>query len=138
MLRDDGGCERSRDGLPPTARATMPADWSGSLGREFRGRVRYHRVFQWLTALDAGEQAYLVVEPPRSRGIVLLGSEVLGEVVWGGPPGRFHVTHRLRERNRLEVVVDHPVLDACRRPDDDDGLQLPGGLVGEVRLEIEE
>lgn len=116
----------------------MPADWSGSLGRAFQGSVRYRRVFQWLTDLESGEQAYLIVEPPRSRGVVSLGGEVLGEVVWGGPTGRFHVTQRLRDHNRLEIVVDHPVLDARRRPDDDGVTQLPGGLVGEVRLEIEE
>lgn len=139
LIGGDGQCVRSTDVLPPTTRATMPADWSESLGRGFRGSVRYHRVFQWLTPLETGEQAYLVVEPPRSRGIVSLGGEVLGEVVWGGPPGRFHVTQRLRDRNRLEIVVEHPVLDARRRPDDDDVLPLPGGgLVGEVRLEIEE
>ena len=31
----DGSYRPVHDGLPPTARATMPADWSGSLGADF-------------------------------------------------------------------------------------------------------
>jgi hypothetical protein len=44
----------------------------------------------------------------------------------------------LEDHNRLEIVVDHPALDAAGAANDDGGTRLPGGLVGEVRLEIEE
>ena len=116
----------------------MPADWSDLFGRDFFGRVRYRRMFQKLTGLESGERAFLVVEPPRSRGVISLSGKPLGEVVWGGPPARFDITDLLEDHNRLEIVVEHPVLDGAATADDDDFSQSPGGLVGEVRLEIEE
>jgi hypothetical protein len=134
----DGRYERSTAGLPRSARATMPADWSGVCGPGFFGRVRYERLFQQLTGLESGERAFLVVEPPRSRGVVQLNRKRLGEVVWGGTPGRFHVTDLLEDPNRLEIIVEHPLLDEGLPADHDDLTTLPGGLVGEVRLEIEE
>jgi hypothetical protein len=129
----DGAFQAATDDLPPSARETMPADWSASLGSDFLGRVRYHRVFQKPTGLDAGEHVFLVVEPPRSRGLVRLADCDVGEARVGHAPARFDITDRLQERNRLEIIVEHP---ASR-----DGVcdnALPGGLVGEVRLEIEE
>jgi hypothetical protein len=136
--RGDGRYDGSIERLPVEARATMPADWSDALGREFLGRVRYHRVFQKPTGLDAGERVWLVVEPPRSRGVVQLNGKPLGEVLWGGPPGRFDITALLEDHNRLEITVEHPSLDADANAYDDDDTNSPGGLVGEVRLEIEE
>jgi hypothetical protein len=134
----DGHYTRVTEGLPLSARATMPADWSTVLGRGYLGRVRYHRVFQSPTGLDAGERVFLVVEPPRSRGVVSLSRKRLGEVAWGGPAARFHVTDLLEDHNRLEIVVEHPILDEVPSCDDDDSTLFAGGLVGEVRLEIEE
>ncbi len=64
----------------------MPADWADLFGRDFFGRVRYRRTFQKPTGLESGERVFLVVEPPRSRGVVSLSGKPLGEVVWGGPP----------------------------------------------------
>jgi hypothetical protein len=116
----------------------MPASWEDSFGREFFGRVRYHRIFQKPTGLESGERVFLVVESPQSRGMVSLSGKPLGEVQWGGPTGRFHITELLQDHNRLEIIVEHPALDDALRPDDDDVTELPGGLVGEVRLEIEE
>lgn len=110
----------------------MPSDWAASLGDDFLGCVCYRRTFQKPTGLDSGERVFLVVEPPRSRGVVSLADEELGEVHHGGPPGRFDITDRLDDHNRLEIVVEHPA-------DGDAGgaLSPPGGLTGEVRLEIE-
>jgi hypothetical protein len=130
--------KRSIEGLPLSARMTMPADWSGICGNEFLGRVRYHRVFQTPTGLESGERVWLVIEPPRSRGVVTLNRKRLGEVVWGAQPGRYHITDLLEDHNRLEIVVEHPLLDETLQCGDDDRTLLPGGLVGEVRLEIEE
>jgi hypothetical protein len=138
VQREDGRFERSTSGLPPTARATMPGDWSDLFGRHFIGRVRYRRLFQKLTGLESGERAFLAVEPPRSRGVISLSGHPLGEVLWGRPPARFDIMEFLRERNELEIVVEHPVLDGAAPAGNDNFFQSPGGLVGEVRLEIEE
>jgi hypothetical protein len=134
----DGHYQRSTDGLPFGSRMTMPADWSELCGREFLGRVRYCRVFQKPTGLDSGERVYLVIEPARSYGDVTLNRKRLGDVVWGGPPARWHITELLEDHNQLEIVVDHPLLDESLGPGDDDSTRFAGGLVGEVRLEIEE
>lgn len=144
----DGALDESTDDLPPAARVTMPADWAATCGEDFWGRVGYLRTFQKPTGLESGERVFLVVEPPRSRGCVLLSRTsavnawsdgiLLGEVECGDAPGRFEITELLDEHNRLEIVVDHPALDAASRANDDGGTCLPGGLVGEVRLEIEE
>ena len=136
--RRGGRWTPSAESLPAGARMTMPADWSAVLGSDFIGCVRYHRVFQTPTGLDSGERVFLVVEPPRSRGVVSLSDLRLGDVCWGGPPGRFDITERLDDHNRLEIIVEHPPLDDTMHPNDDNGARWPGGLVGEVRLEIEE
>jgi hypothetical protein len=138
VQHQNGRFDRSTSGLPLSGRATMPADWSNLFGRDYFGRVSYRRLFQRLSGLESGERAFLVVEPPRSRGVLSLNGKTLGEVVWGGPPARFDVTDLLADPNRLEIVVEHPVLDGTALADDDDFSQSPGGLVGEVRLEIEE
>jgi hypothetical protein len=136
--QSDGTYRPASHDLPPPVKVTMPADWSKTFGHNFLGRVRYHRVFQKPTGLESGESVSLVVEPPRSRCVVKLGGKPLGNVIWDGPPGRFHITDLLDDHNRLEIIVEHPVLDETMRPGDDYFSLLPGGLVGEVRLEIEE
>ncbi len=136
--QDDGRYERVSQPLPANARLTMPADWSTAFGAEFRGRVRYHRVFQSPTGLDSGERVWLIVEPPRSRGAVQLNGKSLGDVSWGGPSFRSDITDLLRDHNRLEIVVEYPALDGDTSRNDDSDINLPGGLIGEVRLEIEE
>jgi hypothetical protein len=124
--------------LPPPTKQTMPADWANCFGGDFFGRVRYHRVFQWLGGLESGERAFLVVEPPRSEGCILLAGQLLGFVFPGEPAGRFDITNQLQYDNHLEVFVDHPALNEMRSKVGDPTKLLPGGLVGEVRLEIEE
>ena len=137
VRRGDGRYDRSADSLPLSARSTMPADWSESFGRAFLGRVRYRRIFQRPTGLDNGERVWLVVEPPRSHGEIELNRKRLGEALWSGEPARFDITGALEDHNRLEIVVAHPALDETGAANDDSST-LPGGLVGEVRLEIEE
>ncbi len=116
----------------------MPADWSEAFGPDFLGRVRYHRVFQKPTGLDEGQRVWLVVEPPRSRGEVALNDTPLGVVGRRSAPGRFDITALLEDHNRLHIFVEHPLLDSFGRADDDSDVSSIGGLVGEVRLEIEE
>ena len=134
----DGSYRPRSENLPPAARAKMPADWSSMLGADFLGRVRYVRNFQKPTGLDRGKRVWLVIEPPRSRGIVELNRKRLGEVFSGGTVARFDITQLLGDHNRLEIVVSHPALDDAQTANDDSKTSLPGGLVGEVRLEIEE
>ena len=138
LLQPDGTYQSTPDDLPPAARVTMPADWAGVCGGNFLGRVRYHRIFQKPTGLDSGERVFLVVEAPRSFGVVELNRKRLGESTVGDAPLRVEITALLQDHNQLEIVVDHPSLDAAGAPNDDGETRLPGGLVGEVRLEIEE
>jgi hypothetical protein len=133
ILRSDGGYERSSGGLQPAAKMTMPADWGAVLGATFLGLVRYQRNFQKPTGLESGERVWLVVEGPRSRGTVDLNRKRLGDA-----GGRFDITELLEDHNRLEIVVEHPVVDERGVARDDDDTALTGGLIGEVRLEIEE
>jgi hypothetical protein len=55
-----------------------------------------------------------------------------------GLAGRFDITELLEEHNVLEVIVEHPALDGGGMAVHDGDSKLAGGLVGEVRLEIEE
>jgi hypothetical protein len=133
VLQPDGTYKPVEDGLPAAGRMTMPADWSGLLGADFLGRVRYRRTFQKPTGLESGQRVWLVVEAARSRGVVELNRKRLGEA-----GGRFDLTDQLEDHNRLEIVVEHPALDARGMPDDDSDTRSIGGLLGEVRLEIGE
>jgi hypothetical protein len=133
VLQPDSSYKPMEDCLPAAGRMTMPADWSGLLGADFLGRVRYRRTFQKPTGLESGERVWLVVEGPRSRGVVELNRKRLGDA-----GGRFDITHQLEDHNQLEIVVEHPALDARGLTDDDSDTSSIGGLVGEVRLEIGE
>jgi hypothetical protein len=136
--RADGGYERLSDSLPAAARMQVPADWNGAFGGDFLGRVRYVRTFNSPPGLQFDERVWLVVEPQRSLAIVMMSEETLGVVNADGPPLRFDITHLLSPHNRLEILVDHPVIAEGRTIESDGASLPPGGLVGEVRLEIEE
>jgi hypothetical protein len=138
VAQSDGMYRATSVDLPKAARARMPADWSEQLGDEFSGRVRYVRTFQKPTGLEVGQRVWLVIEPPISWGAVELNHKRLGVVGRRGGPGRFDVTGCLEPHNRLEIVVEHPALDEHGAANDDSNSQLAGGLVGEVRLEIED
>lgn len=103
----------------------MPADWSATLGPDFRGRVCYVRRFGRPGFPEPYEQIWIVFNGIRSRATVSLNGKRLGEVE-GDDPGNFEVTDQLDFRNVLEVIVEHPA-DAPEA----------GGLVGIVQLEIE-
>lgn len=137
VRRADRGFARQESELPAATRMQVPADWGAALGSDFLGRVRYVRTFNAPPGLQPDERVWLVVEPQRSLARVVMVDEMLGEVQAEGPLQRFDITHRLSSHNRLEIFVDHPA------PLDLDGVGEggdlePGGLVGEVRLEIEE
>jgi hypothetical protein len=138
VRRVDGGFERVTDSLPPAATMQMPADWSAAFGADFLGRVRYVRPFNAPPGLVPEERVWLVVEPQRTVARVIFSEETLGTVAAGDAPGRFDVTHLLNSHNRLEIFVDHPAVAEGQIESDDSTVHCTGGLVGEVRLEIEE
>src|SRR5688572_19376043 len=136
-ILSDGRFAGSGEDLPTPAVAKMPDDWSSVFGADFLGRVRYVRTFNKPTGLDSGERVFLVVEPPRSVGRVAINGELLGEVKWGAPAGRFDITTSLKDHNAVEVEVSHPALDDAENVILET-TPVSGGLVGDVRLEIEE
>jgi beta-galactosidase/beta-glucuronidase len=123
--------------LPAAARVQAPCDWAELLGHEFLGRVRYTRRFNRPTNLDPHERVWLIIDGVDHHGLVTLNGTPLGQVAGCARPARFDVTELLQSHNTLEVEVS---LD--RETFHDSSLRgqragQSGGLVGEVRLEIE-
>jgi hypothetical protein len=155
---DEGGQLRpTTDDLPPPARATMPADWSAIFGSDFQGQVRHTRHFHAPAGLEDREQVWLAITPCHSCITITLNNTRIDKARFSGPspssnsqpqpqpqpysqphsqPFRQEITHLLQDSNLLEITVTHPPLDATGRPTDDRHQQYPGGLTGEVRLEI--
>ncbi len=114
----------------------MPSDWSASLGAEFRGRVLYRRRFGCPTGLGRQDRVTLVVDAVDAFGSVALNGQQLGDVPPGAGSSSFLITDLLQRRNDLQIEVELPELErgvSLPRPGRD---KLPGGLIGEVRLEI--
>lgn len=128
VLRDDLGGAQGAAG-----KTTVPGDWGAILGGPFRGCVAYRRAFHRPTTQPETERVWLLVEGADARGRVLLGGHVLGEVAGYALPARWEVTDRLAARNHLQLEVELPAGDGVVRPGRE---SLPGGPVGEVRLEI--
>ena len=146
-LAADGTYRPDRENLPAAAKMKMPADWSAVFGDDFLARVRYRRVFHRPTGLEGGTRVFLVVEPARSEACITLKQKLVGFVHPGDETGRFDITDRLEDDNVLEIFVDHPAAElidghpdkyAMQSTVGDPAVLPPGGLVGEVRLEIED
>ena len=124
--------------LPPAGRVSVPADWGATLGPDFIGRVRYVRRFGQPTGLSAFEQIWLAVDGVDAFASVSLNGQALGEV--SGPEwnARFNVTDYLEPRNILVLEIEKPRLNTprCYAGVSDVRGGLPGGPIGEVRLEI--
>jgi hypothetical protein len=131
-----GGYASQSSGVPPRDRWQMPADWWETMGHDFLGVVRYSRKFNRPTNLEQ-DRVWLVVEPPRSCGLVRVNGHELGYVRFGAPAGRFDITPLLNNHNSVVINVEHPALDDAGNAPNDGSIFVPGGLVGEVRLEIE-
>lgn len=118
-----------------SGRVTMPCDWSTSLGADFRGRVAYTRRFQRPTGLSPGQRVELVLDGVDAFGSASLNGSRLLEIPPGGKPARVDIAPLLADRNALVVEVELPPAgeEPMRPPDRE---QSPGGLYGEVRLEI--
>ena len=95
--------------------ALRDADWAG-----YVGPVSFYRRFGRPTNLETGDRVRLAFECVTGPAEVYVNGERVGELA---EAGSFDVTDRLRERNRLEVVV-MATNDEC-------------GIVGEVTLEID-
>ncbi|HEX3997128.1 MAG TPA: hypothetical protein VHX65_01090 [Pirellulales bacterium] len=134
----DGTRHEGRDRLPPAGRVHLPADWGAILGVDFRGRVRYTRRFGLPTNLEPHEQVWLVVEGVDYFADMSLNGTPLGKVVGYQQPREFDIRRLLAERNLLTLDVELPQLEDVQTVSlDRPGREhLPGGPIGEIRLEI--
>jgi len=108
----------------PSGRVQMPCDWSESLGPIFCGRVRYRRTFNWTAPLEADQRVTLAFDGVTQKAQVTLNGQLLGS--FGPDPAWLDITALLKPHNELLVEVAAVHTGAG-----------PGGLTGEVRLEIE-
>lgn len=123
--------------LPPAGKMVMPADWGATLGADFFGKVEYARAFHRPTGLAPEQRVELVIDDVDAWAVVSLNEVELGRASDATPrPLRFDVTHGLQPRNQLTVLVERPRETAVWRLSRGERQGLPGGLIGEVRLEI--
>jgi hypothetical protein len=133
----DGGRQENANNLPPAGRVHLPADWGLSLGADFRGRVRYLRRFGLPTNLEPDDCVSLVIEGVDYFGTVLLNGVRLGELSGYAVAAPFDVRELLAPRNLLLLDVELPSYAAGAKAPERPGREsLPGGPIGEVRLEI--
>jgi hypothetical protein len=99
-------------------RVTVPCDPAEILGTHFTGQVQLIRPFNTPTNLESHERVYLALEGLPPAATLALNGALLPCPV-GRNPARCDITAELALHNRLEVT-----------------LELPGGSLGEVRLEI--
>lgn len=133
-----GGSASRQEAFPQTGRMRMPADWGDALGADFRGRVEFSRRFARPTGLVSDQRVDLVLDGVDARARVLLNDAHLLEIPPGGSASRVEIGALLADRNRLIVEVELHEIEApgkavVRPPGRE---HLPGGLFGEVRLEI--
>jgi len=140
FVAPDGTRRESTEELPPPGRVHLPTDWGATLGQEFRGRVRYIRRFGLPTNLEPHEQVWLVIEGVDYFGMLSLNGQSLGEVVGFQTPREFDIQGLLADRNLLTLDIELPRYEGgaairarIERPGRD---HLPGGPIGEIRLEI--
>jgi hypothetical protein len=117
----------------------MPSDWGDTLGADFRGRVLYTRSFGRPTGLTASECVDLVIEQVDAFGSCSLNGQPLGKIELGAGALCVEITKLLRPRNVLEIEVELPQVGPSSAPLPRRAREgQPGGLIGEVRLEIYE
>ncbi len=115
------------DDQPSAQRVQVPCDPGEILGPDVAGPVRLIRPFNTPTNLDPHERVHLVLEDlPCSASLTLNGAALpcptLADAVGAridAAGARIDITEHLALHNRLEVT-----------------LLMPGGVLGEVRLEI--
>lgn len=133
----DGTSEILPGSLPPAGQIQVPADWGETLGSDFRGRVRYQRRFNRPSGMADVLRIDLVIECVDAFGEAWLNGHPLGAIPPGFQEFRAEITSRLELFNLLEVEVELPECIETSAPlPRGSRAKLPGGLVGEVRLEI--
>jgi hypothetical protein len=135
----------------------LPDDWARALGVEFRGRVRFTRRLAQPTGLTPGTRVWLAIDDVDWQALVALNGHALGCIQLAGStpsaallgsssprlpvsicPVRFDITSLLQPRNELVVEILLPALETGAPPFSRPGRETqPGGLIGLVRLEIE-
>jgi len=137
VMLADGSCRSEVGDLPAAGRIKLPADWGSTLGCDFRGRVAYLRRFGRPTGLGAADRVEIVITRIDAWGSVRLNGRELGEIPVGGHVWRCDITSHMAVRNELLVEVELPRVTGDSPPPVRPGREgLPGGLIGEVRLEI--
>ncbi|QDU55989.1 hypothetical protein [Aeoliella mucimassa] len=119
LERQAGDPTRSSEG-----KQQLPADWSSTLGDDFRGTVRFVRKFHQPTGLETDQQVWLSIESLVSSARVTLNDQMLPDCEAGN--WRHEVHKLLLPSNELTIEVTHPHQAAG-----------PGGLDGLVQLEIQ-
>ncbi len=79
------------------------------------------------------QAVWLVVESVDDRATVLLNAQTVGTWCSGQPPLRVNVSRQLLAHNELLIQVEVP-----QQSNRGNRESLAGGLIGGVRLEIEE
>lgn len=124
--------------LPAATETAVPGDWGAALGNDFRGKVRYSRRFGMPTNLSPEERVSIVIALVDWRATIELNGEMLGSQTLGDGERKYEITRLLKPRNELQIIVELPRLAdsgvSLVRPGRE---HLPGGLIGEVRLEID-
>ena len=156
-LLADGSLREDRSALPSGGTAVLPDDWAAALGADFRGLVRFTRRFAQPTGLTAATRVWLAIDDVDWQARLALNGHDLGCIQLAGStpsplllaapspglavvcPARFDITSLLQPRNELVIEVLLPAVEAgaarFSRPRREG---QPGGLIGLVRLEIEE
>lgn len=138
VLLPDGTTEPEPGELPPPGRIIIPSDWGETLGADFRGRVKFLRRFNRPTGLDPLHRVFIVIEQIDAFGCVSLNEASLGEIPAVASQTQFEITKLIQPHNILCIEVElprtSPESDLSHRRDQNQ----PGGIIGEVRLEIDE
>ncbi|HJT35787.1 MAG TPA: hypothetical protein VJ783_27410 [Pirellulales bacterium] len=126
--------------LPAPGRVELPTDWGATLGEKFRGRVRYERSFNSPSNLDPHERVWLIVDGADARADVHLNGQSLGTIEGYALSAEWDITEIIGSRNLLGLDVEQPNTDSAPAssawPPRPGREALPGGPIGQVRLEI--
>ncbi len=128
-------------------RVKIPSGWHDWLGPNFCGLVAYERSFNLPTRLQPAQKVWLVVEEVDFLAQLSLNETDIGTLRSGEPPLRIEVQQLLKPTNKLRIEIDsRPPANPSEKlsiggePSSvkKSSQQVAGGLIGAVRLEIEE
>jgi hypothetical protein len=101
--------------MPPSHTIRLRDPWQTE--PTARGRTRLRRRFGWTATLASGDRVLLLIGTATAEGRVWVNETVLGSFAPDCLPAQFDISRLLRPRN--EAVIE-----------------IAGGKVGDVRLEI--